>query len=89
MPDKVEIHECYFCKTVVTEDNYCRGCGNYICEYCDQATSPLGKGHATENHKLNDDRYYDQYRDRWEEMDDDSRDDVHEAWGETSFPGGR
>lgn len=40
---------CYFCDCEVTEDDYCSGCGEYICETCDE-TGAMGD-HEPEHHQ--------------------------------------
>jgi len=44
---------CYLCGKILTEevcdDSYCCGCGEYICDDCDE-TEPMGN-HSPEDHK--------------------------------------
>lgn len=51
MTGKCENPTCYFChSSVVTDEHYCPGCGQYICEDCDNETEdPLNK-HEPETH---------------------------------------
>jgi len=40
---------CHFCGKKVTEDEYCFGCGNYVCSCCDK-NEPFGD-HKVEEHR--------------------------------------
>jgi len=44
---------CYFCKQEVTQDFYCYGCGEFICEECEIApfNPPCGE-HSVKDHKI-------------------------------------
>lgn len=41
--------KCYFCHKEVSDDNYCYGCGEYICDSCDNDIQ-VGD-HEVEDHK--------------------------------------
>ena len=41
--------KCYFCGKEVTEDDYCYGCKEYVCEECNE-TDPWGS-HDVEDHQ--------------------------------------
>ena len=50
--DKTDLTpKCYFCKQVVTEEDYCYGCEQYVCEKCfdEDGDFPVGK-HQVEDH---------------------------------------
>lgn len=53
--------ECYFCHTPCTDDQYCFGCGEYVCLNCNHFEG-MGN-HDVEDHKGNDDLG----EDGWEE----------------------
>ena len=42
--------KCYYCEKELTEDYYCYGCKEHICEDCDE-TGASGN-HSIEDHKL-------------------------------------
>lgn len=44
---------CYFCNREVSEEDYCYGCREYICDDCDEMI-PVGR-HKVEDHKGNKD----------------------------------
>ena len=44
-----ESPKCYFCKTDCTDEDYCYGCGQYICSTCDE-TGAWGD-HEPSDHK--------------------------------------
>lgn len=49
---------CYFCKAEVTECDFCYGCGQYVCEECEEypvEDRPCGK-HKVEDHRKVDER---------------------------------
>jgi len=41
--------KCYFCRREVSEDNYCFGCDEYVCDECDQ--NEVIADHLVEDHK--------------------------------------
>jgi hypothetical protein len=41
--------KCYFCHREVSEENYCHGCDEYICDNCDE--EPQVGDHEVEDHK--------------------------------------
>jgi hypothetical protein len=41
--------KCYFCDREVTEDDFCLGCENYICNLCDE--NEVAGDHTVEDHK--------------------------------------
>ncbi|GAI31827.1 unnamed protein product [marine sediment metagenome] len=40
---------CYFCDKIVNSEMYCHGCGNFVCDGCDE-TGVFGS-HDVEDHK--------------------------------------
>lgn len=40
---------CYFCGKIVDAEMYCHGCGNFVCDECDE-TGVFGN-HNVEDHK--------------------------------------
>lgn len=42
------LNTCFFCHSNVTSEDYCLGCGNYICEVCDDRL-PLGQHNVHEH----------------------------------------
>ncbi len=54
MPELVtENGNCHFCGREVTSDDYCYGCGHYVCEECDdyEAMDRPSGTHNVEDHK--------------------------------------
>jgi hypothetical protein len=41
--------KCYFCHREVSEDDFCFGCDEYICDKCD--INEVGGDHLVEDHK--------------------------------------
>jgi hypothetical protein len=48
---ETDIPKCYFCKTPVTEDEYCYGCGEYVCDDCGLSMNPPFGKHPVEAHQ--------------------------------------
>ncbi len=47
-----EIYACFFCGAHCTKEDYCYGCGAYICDECsEKRPSPWGR-HNPEDHEL-------------------------------------
>lgn len=44
-----EAKKCFLCSNPCTEDDYCNGCGKYICQSCD-VHQPVGE-HEPHEHK--------------------------------------
>lgn len=45
-----EKHYCFHCSRPVTKDDFCYGCGGFVCTSCD--TEPqIGFGHTVQDHK--------------------------------------
>jgi len=42
--------KCYFCKKEVSDDYYCYGCDEYVCDDCDKEPE-LGEDHEVEDHR--------------------------------------
>ena len=42
--------KCYFCGKPCDKEDYCFGCGEYVCSNCDE-TSPFGS-HDVEEHRI-------------------------------------
>jgi hypothetical protein len=45
---------CHFCTDVVRDDQYCTGCGHFVCPKCDKSEGTLSKRSA---HLVNDHQY--------------------------------
>ena len=45
----LEYHECYLCGKQVSEEMYCFGCQEYICDECDVGHC-IGFNHKPEDH---------------------------------------
>lgn len=43
--------KCYFCHKEVSEDDYCFGCDDYVCEKCDENQTKAVGDHLVEDHK--------------------------------------
>ena len=41
--------KCYFCRKEVSEDDYCFGCDEYVCDRCDQ--NEVAADHIVEDHE--------------------------------------
>lgn len=41
---------CIFCGKDVTDDEYCYGCKEYVCEDCDNRSVPFGE-HSVRDHE--------------------------------------
>ena len=55
MPIVVDlVPRCYFCKKVAGEDDYCYGCGEYICENC-YGYPPSGRHDVAQHQEIEDD----------------------------------
>lgn len=50
MPKDEDPH-CYFCSQEVTDDNYCHGCGHYVCTPCDHRDPGAMGSHPAEDHE--------------------------------------
>jgi len=48
MPDKFGV--CYFCKTPLSEWNFCYGCDSFVCAKCDEVEM-AGEKHKVEDHR--------------------------------------
>ena len=49
---------CFFCNCVVGEEHFCYGCGEFVCEICNEVEC-VGE-HEVKDHRIN-----------WQEVDED------------------
>jgi hypothetical protein len=49
---RLPLNPCYFCDAECDEDDFCYGCGNYICSECDQIEQI--RHHLPDDHRAED-----------------------------------